>query len=137
MATTKYGQYVIRHPINYKGDWGPEVWYKGESDYKTDFTLLFIQVNRDMVMEEYSHVHDFDMYVWLLPLDPKNMDDLGAEVSMDFGKELERHVITQSSSIYVPKGVVHGPFIFKNVTKPILFVHTMMAPKYYKTETFK
>src|SRR4030043_411680 len=84
MAKTKYGQYVIQHPINYKGDWGAEVWYTGENDYKSNFTELFIRVTRDMVVEEYSHAHDFDMYVWVLPLDPNNLDDLGAEVEIGF-----------------------------------------------------
>jgi hypothetical protein len=137
MTKTKYGQYVIQHPINYKGDWGAEVWYTGENDYKNNFTELFIRVTRDMVMEEYSHAHDFDMYVWVLPLDPNNMDDLGAEVEMDFGPELEKHIVTSTASFYVPKGLIHGPFMFRKVTKPILFVHSMMAPKYYKTEVFK
>jgi hypothetical protein len=82
MAKTKYGQYVIQHPINYKGDWG-------------------------------------------------------AEVEMDFGTELEKHIVTSTASFYVPKGLIHGPFMFRKVTKPILFIHSMMAPKYYKTEVFK
>jgi len=112
------------------------VWYAGEDDYKNSFTALFIRVTRDMVMEEYSLAHDFDMYVWVLPLDRDNLDDLHAELEMDFGPELERHVVTTTASFYVPKGLVHGPFIFRNVTKPILFIHSMIA-KYYKTEVFK
>ena len=137
MAGTKYGQYVIQHPINYEGEWGAEVWYTGEHDFKTNFTELFIRVTRDMVMEAYPHKHDFDMYVWVLPLDPENLDDLGAEVEYCFGEEMEKHIVTTTTGFYVPKGLIHGPFIFRNVTKPILFVHSMMAPNYYKTEEYK
>jgi hypothetical protein len=137
MPANKYGKYVIQHPFDYQGDYGPQVWFTGESDYKTNFTELFIRVTRDMNMEEYPHKHDFDMWVWVLPLDPDNLDDLGCEVEMDFGMELEKHVVTKTVSFYIPKGVVHGPFIFRKVTKPLLFIHSMMAPKYYKTETYK
>ncbi|MGD0915136.1 MAG: hypothetical protein ABSB22_01650 [Thermodesulfobacteriota bacterium] len=146
MADTKYSQYVIRKPIDYGdkiyydiGYYGPNVWYKGE-DYKNDFTMIFVRVEESMIMEEYSHVHDFDMYLWLLPLEPNNMEDLGCEVELVFGSggEEEKHVLTKTGSFFVPKGIVHGPFTFRNVTKPVLLVHACTgAADYYKTEVFK
>lgn len=137
MSKTKYGQYVIQNPINYDAPYGADVSYTGEKDFKNNFTEIFVRITRDMVMEEYAHTHDFDMYVWVLPLDPDNMDDLGAEVEMTFGEEAEKHIVTKTACFYVPKGLIHAPFIFRNVTKPILFIHSMMAPNYYKSEIFK
>jgi hypothetical protein len=90
-------------------------------------------------MEVDSHVHDFDMYVFLIPLEPRNMEDLGCIVEMVYGTggQQETHVLTKTGCFFVPKGVVHGPFTFRNITKPILFIHTMRAETYYKTESFK
>jgi hypothetical protein len=154
---SKYGRYVIQNPIDYgyrgyckllkkqtvqynpEGFWGPNVWFRGNTDFNNDFTLMFIRVEEDMAMEVDSHVHDFDMYVFLIPLEPHNMEDLGCEVEMVYGsgEEQEVHVLTKTGCFFVPKGVVHGPFTFRNITKPILFVHTMRAETYYKTESFK
>jgi hypothetical protein len=137
MAEKKYSQYVVQHPINYNGAYGATVRYEGETDFKANFSELFIRVTRDMAMEEYPHKHDFDMWVWVLPLDPVDMENLGCEIEYNFGHELEKYIVTKTTCFYCPKELVHGPFIFRNVTKPILFVHSMLAPKYYKTETYK
>lgn len=66
------------------------------------------------------------------------MEDLGCEVEMVYGtgKGEEKHVLTKTGCFFVPKGVIHGPFTFRNMTKPILFVHTMRAETYDKTESF-
>jgi hypothetical protein len=85
-------------------------------------------------MEKTPHYHDFDMYLYFFSYDPHNLGDLGAEIEMGFGKEGERHIITKPSSVFVPKGTIHCPLHFKKVTKPILFVHPMLAPKYTKIE---
>lgn len=146
MSAGKYAKYVIQKPIDYGkkiyydvGYYGPNVWFKGE-DYNNNLTVIFIRVEKSMVMEEYSHVHDFDMYLWLLPLDPNNMEDLGCEVELVYGRESEqeKHVLTKTGSFYVPKGIVHGPFTFRNVTRPVLFVHACTGvADYYKTEVYK
>ena len=83
-------------------------------------------------MEEYAHSHDFDMYLHSLSYDPDNMEDLGAEIEMGLGKEQEIHVITTPASVYIPAGLIHCPLNFKRVDKPVLFVHSTLASKYYK-----
>lgn len=81
-------------------------------------------------MEDSPHDHDFDMYLYFLGKD--NMADLGAEIEMGFGEEQEIHTITTSSSVYIPKGLVHCPLNFKRVDRPVLFVHATIAAKYTK-----
>ncbi len=135
---SKYSQYLIQNPIDYgerryyaPGYYGPNVWYKGE-DYNTDFTMCFVRVEESMIMEEESHTHDFDMYLWLLPADPKDMENLGCEVeyTLGSGEEAETFVVDKTCSFYIPKGIEHGPFTFKNVTKPLYLVHATMAGDY-------
>jgi hypothetical protein len=133
MAANKYGKYIVSSPVE-KGEFGVEQRYIGEELYKSNFSLVTICVTEPVLMEKTPHYHDFDMYLYFLSYDPNNLDDLGAEIEMGFGKEGERHIITKPSSVFVPKGTIHCPLHFKKVTKPILFVHPMMAPKYSKIE---
>jgi len=133
MTTTKYGKYVIKRPVA-KGGFGPEFIYTGESDYKSDFTIMFLRITEPTLMEEYAHSHDFDMYLYFLSFDPDNMGELGADIEIGLGEEQEIHKITTPTSVYIPKGMIHCPLHFKRVDKPILFVHCTLASKYVKEE---
>jgi hypothetical protein len=39
---------------------------------------------------------------------------------MGEGKDAETYLITSTTLIFVPKGLVHGPLVFKKVDRPIL-----------------
>lgn len=132
MTATKYGKYIIRRPVA-KGGFGPELIYTGETDYKSNFTIMFLRITEPTLMEESAHSHDFDMYLYFLSFDPNNMGDLGAEIEIGLGKEQERHIITTPATVYIPKGMTHCPLEFKRVDKPVLFVHCTLASKYYKS----
>jgi hypothetical protein len=90
MADTKYGNYVVRHPVQ-TGGYGPEFIYTGETDYKSNFTTMFLRITEATLMEDYPHSHDFDMYLYFLALDPDDMDDLHADIEMGLGPEREIH----------------------------------------------
>ena len=133
MAAKKYGKYIVQSPVE-KGEFGQEIRFIGESVYNSNFSLVLIKITEPVLMEKTPHYHDFDMYLYFLSYDPQNMEDLGAEIEIGLGKEGERHLITAPASVYVPKGMIHCPLHFKKVSKPILFVHPMLAPKYTKIE---
>jgi hypothetical protein len=50
--------------------------------------------------------------------DPDHPRELGGEVEMAIGDE--KHKLDKSSLVFLPKGLKHGPLVFKNVEKPIL-----------------
>ena len=145
----KYDKYVIQNPIDYgQMRYSSEkineanVWYMGDVDFGgASFSLVLVRVDHDINMEEHAHTHDFDMYVWHVPLVPDNMEDLGCEVEMVYGAgteddPAEKYSITKTGCFYVPAGTVHGPYSFKNVTRPLLFIHALQKGDYYKSETF-
>ena len=81
-----------------------------------------------IVMEEKSHSHQFEEVVTLFGTDPENPKDLCGEVEFWMGDE--KYIITQSSIIYVPKGIMHCPLIFHRVYRPIFHFIVGHAGKY-------
>ncbi len=131
MADTKYGKYLKTHAVT-NSPFGPAFNFSGEDDFQSDFSMFVIYVTKPVLMEETSHSHEFDMYLVFCGSDPDNMGDLGAEIELSFGEEGEKHVITSPATVYIPKGLVHCPLNFKKVTKPVMFLHASIAPKYVK-----
>lgn len=124
----------LPHPIEADKIW-QSIDIEGSRDFQSDFSLVLLPVTEPVLMEAGPpHSHDFDMYLTLIGFDHNGLEELGAEVIMHFGEEQEQHVITTPSSIYIPKGLLHCPFEFRRVDKPLLLVHATLAPKYTKNE---
>lgn len=66
-----------------------------------------------------EHEHDYDEILMFLGNDPANPDDLGAEVFMTI--EGEKHVLTTTSSVFIPRGTKHCPLGFHGVDRPFRF----------------
>jgi len=66
------------------------------------------------------HPHN-EAYLFL-PTDISNPLDLGGEehLWLGLGDCAEEHVITKPTLVWIPKGLVHTPHMFKNVRKPFL-----------------
>ena len=75
------------------------------------------------------HVHNDPELLVALGTDPDNPKDLGAKMEMCMGPEMESHIITESTMIYVPAKFVHAPFRILEVTRPFLFIQCQYAPK--------
>jgi hypothetical protein len=70
----------------------------------------------------FEHAHDkYGEVVLHIGGDYKNPEDLGAEIEFNVGGE--PLVFNQTSGIFVPAGVKHGPVIWKKVRRP----HLQMA----------
>lgn len=136
MAERKYEKYVFKHPVEHK-EFGPSIEFVGEKDFDSNFSLICLPIIKPVLLEEFPHSHEFDMYLTLLGFDPNGLNDLGGEIEMFMGKEQEKYIITTPTSIYIPKGFIHCPMKFTRVDKPILLIHTTLASKYEKAEIFK
>ena len=67
--------------------------------------------------EPRKHAHDYDEVVTFFGTDPDNPNDLCGEI--EFWLEDERHILTKSSLIFVPKGLHHCPLVIRRVDRPI------------------
>jgi hypothetical protein len=70
------------------------------------------------------HEHNFDELFMFLGSDSKKKNDLGGEVEfwIGEGESAEKYTLNTTSSVFVPRGVVHLPLIFKNVKRPFLMM---------------
>jgi hypothetical protein len=74
------------------------------------------------------HEHKYPEIFVHLGTDPDNPYDLGGEVEMHMGPEMEKHIITRSTIMCIPANFPHGPWRILNVTRPLLVVTINQNP---------
>jgi hypothetical protein len=120
-----YGKYIITEPVyrenvhTRQGPLGPVLLYmcndvlKGANLY-IDYLWMF-GIPEPHIFE---HEHDFDEVVVHIGGNPDSPEDLGAEVKILVdGQPL---VFTQTTALYIPRGVKHGPLTWNRVDRPHL-----------------
>jgi hypothetical protein len=89
-----------------------------------------------------SEAHPIPVYLMHLGNDPDDPMDLGAEAHLYLGKageDLERHVITKTTAVFLPAGTWHCPWQVKKVSKPMTFIdlgHPIAVPSAATQEDF-
>lgn len=78
-----------------------------------------------------AHTHVYGEFLSFFGTDPENPADLGCVV--EFYLQGERIDIEQSCLMYIPEGVVHGPFYIRNMTRPILHTSGYAGTDYQRT----
>jgi hypothetical protein len=67
-----------------------------------------------------AHYHECDEYLVFHGTNPEDPFDLGGEVEFWLGGE--KHIVTKSCAIFIPKGVLHGPLKTLKVERPFLSI---------------
>jgi len=139
MAKTKYGKYFItgRQPW-YMDSPGPTVvevdgtHMKGSYFYFIHWVLRvptgISGLNAWGEISHGPHAHKDAELLMHLGTNPDDPTDLGAEVDLYMGPEMEKHVITKSCVVYFPPGFVHCPWVIKRIDRPWLFVEVNQGP---------
>ena len=78
-------------------------------------------------------VHDFDEVMLFIGADMVDMSDLGSEVRVSLGEELETHVFTCSTAIFVPRGIPHTPANIVRMDKRFLYLQISCTEEYKST----
>lgn len=90
------------------------------------FSLGWSLVSEPFVMVTEPHMHDFNQYLFFVGGD--STDVYGSfDGELEFGLEGVIHSITYPACIYVPEGTLHGPYIFKTVNKPMMFMDIVIS----------
>lgn len=133
MAETKYGQYV--KSLTFTDD-GPGLYRQG-TKMTGEFLGQDVHIQYGtywsagrMGKEPYGpEVHDFDQVMFWLGADTNDLGELGAEVELCLGEEMQKHMITTSTAVFVPKGLPHLPATINRMDKRFIFLVVSMAPE--------
>ncbi len=88
------------------------VWYlKGHEGYEVE-----------------THTHDFDEVIGFFGTDPDDATDLGGEV--EYWLDGNKHILTKSCLIFVPRGMKHCPQRIIRVDRPIFHFTTGTGGSY-------
>jgi hypothetical protein len=95
----------------------------------------FMGVVSSHLMMDPPHKHEYDEFLFFIASDPAYAPELGGEVEIALGEEWEKHTITTSSIVCLPRGLQHCPIFIKRVDRPFYLGHILAAPKYSSSET--
>jgi hypothetical protein len=84
-------------------------------------------INQDGWSIKDSRRHDTWGLLCFIGGNPENVRDLGAEVSIRLGDELEEHVFNTATIVSMPPGLKHRPLLVRNVTRPLVFLEVSMT----------
>jgi len=127
----KHWMNVIRGPFYTDaepGTTGTSIWAH-HNEYRNGTTLGYhcINTNYEALM---THSHNFHELLCFIGGNPENINDLGAEISICLGDELEEHIITTASIVSIPPGMKHCPLRVKKITKPFVFMEISTTGEY-------
>lgn len=74
------------------------------------------------------HSHDVDEVIGFFGTDPKDPNDLGAEI--EFYIDGERNLMRESFLAFIPAGVKHCPLNILKITKPVFHFATIPRKNY-------
>jgi hypothetical protein len=141
LAETKYGKYFISGGGTPKGQPplpGKVIAYLDSEVIKGSNYYLIQQMpitpeNKDIWGKTWGnvssgpHTHEVAELLIHIGTDPDDPTDLGAEVEMCMGEEMEKHVITKSTVVYIPPGTIHCPWTIKRVDRPFIFLQILQG----------
>lgn len=139
MADNKYAKYVVTRAMRPKDfmdeiaagfmSMPPLIFLNGDVPVKganqfLEVVWIWAEGTAAVNPKRPPHSHDFDELFVFLGSNSKDPDDLGGEVDFWLGEkeDAEKYHFNTSTSIFVPRGLVHLPMIFKNVKRPFLLV---------------
>ena len=145
MSETKYGKYFIeydpgRRPKKVKspaGFWGkttPNVVVDIDNTIMPGSNFYKIWLSKPGPVEfkpmsgHPTHIHQYPELLFFLGTNPDDPMDLGAELWMYMGKELEKHVINRTTVVYIPPNFIHAPLTTVKKWRPFIFMEVNQGP---------
>lgn len=140
MTETKYGKYFVTYdPKQWPNERRPVMVRLEDSVVKGCNFYLVHWVLPGQGPQEPSfalghghppHIHKDAEILMHIGTDPNNPMDLGAEVELYMGPELEKHVITKTTAVYIPPNFIHCPWIIKKTIRPWIFIEVNQGPRH-------
>jgi hypothetical protein len=124
MADSKYEKYLVRTPVynrftGVKNRQSPVMTYMSsaqvpEAKYHLDYGWIYGIPDPNPAVPE--HLHDVEEIILYFGGDSRNPEDLGGEIEFFIGGQ--SFEFSKSTAIYIPRGLRHGPVIWKKFARP-------------------
>jgi hypothetical protein len=138
MAENKYGKYIID---NFNGrpvsdvrdddefqkalpDMAHLIAYLDSNMLKGGFYTEVMWYHKATPARVEPHTHDFNEVLAFIGGNPDDYTNLNGEIELWLGDE--KHTLTKSCMVFIPKGLKHCPMVVKRVDRPIL--HFSLGP---------
>ena len=113
----------------------PQTYFRGASALPGASATIGGQVFIAPVCWETPHVHKYDEVLIFLGAElPDLCKSFDAEIDLWMGEEMEKHTITSTTVVYIPKGFQHCPLNFRVIRKPVLFHALYLGPSLDRSE---
>jgi len=76
------------------------------------------------------HIHKDAELLFHIGTNPDDPMDLGAEVQMYMGPEMERHVFNKTTVIWIPPNFIHAPWKPLKTWRPWIFIEVNQGPSH-------
>jgi hypothetical protein len=130
MAETKYGKHVIKEPfVTIPHYTGPSI-LSHEGEFDADVCVGYHCLANAEYKAERPHTHDYHELLCFIGGDPTNLGEFGAEIEICLGEEQEKHVITSTTVVSIPPGLVHCPLRVNKLDKPVVFLEISLTRKF-------
>ena len=140
MSETKYGKYIVTELqapdfppefVKKYAEFARRILWLDDNVVEGAFQMncsWYFKPNDRFEPSTKPHVHDTDEIIGFFGSDPEDPYNLHGEI--EFWIEDEKHIITKSCLIFVPKGMKHLPLILRRVDKPIFHFTTVTGGQY-------
>jgi len=128
---SKYGKYIISKEIYRKipTDYAGTSLLSHNGELKAGVSMGYHCVTRPILFSE-THSHPNEEILCFIGGNPLDITDLGAEIEISLGPEMEKHVITQTACVSIPANLPHCPLNIKKVDRPIVFLEISLTSSY-------
>ncbi len=141
MSEMKYSQYVLNElpeEVRFKSRFSqmPSMVAFTDNDVMAGskyFSVMLMGEEATRHPGHGPHIHNDPELLVALGTDTDHPRDLGAKMEMCLGPEMESHIVTESTMIWIPANFIHAPFRILEVTRPFLFIQCQYAPKLTET----
>jgi hypothetical protein len=141
MDEFKHGKYIVTQPKknlvvpkwggNLSSETSTRVMYLDSEVIKGAFYVECVwfwpTTEKDKASPD-PHTHDYDEVIGFFGTDPKDLNDLGAEIELYI--DGERNLMNQTFLAFIPKGIVHCPLNILKITRPVFHFATGQGKQY-------
>lgn len=107
----------------------PQTYFRGASALPGATATIGWQVFKAPVCWETPHIHKYDEFLIFLGAElPDLCSSFDAEIDLWMGEEMEKHTISSTTIVFIPKGMQHAPLNFRAIRKPVLFHALYLGP---------